>query len=113
VPSATSIETSSIGQGQDKYDKGAGKASTYADKYMIMRLLHMVTGEDPDYVGTDDHDKESLKDDYYACKQKLEDQKLDHQIDDEYFKKATDRLTTYWESQNFQGMAAAKQKLGL
>ncbi len=34
----------------DGYDKGPGKASTYADKYALMRVLGLEAGDDPDFT---------------------------------------------------------------
>lgn len=40
----------SAGDGADTQDKGAGKAMTYAFKYMFLRAFAIPTGEDPDKV---------------------------------------------------------------
>ena len=34
----------------DGYDKGPGKASTYADKYALLRILGLEAGDDPDFT---------------------------------------------------------------
>ena len=34
----------------DGFDKGAGKASTYADKYALLRILMLESGDDPDFT---------------------------------------------------------------
>lgn len=34
----------------DGFDKGAGKASTYADKYALLRVLMLESGDDPDFT---------------------------------------------------------------
>lgn len=47
-----SIEVVSCGDGADTQDKGAGKAMTYAYKYMWLRVFAIPTGEDPDKIST-------------------------------------------------------------
>lgn len=46
------IEIVSCGDGADTQDKGAGKAMTYAYKYMWLRTFALPTGEDPDKVSS-------------------------------------------------------------
>ncbi len=46
------IEIVSCGDGADSQDKGAGKAMTYAFKYMWLRTFALPTGEDPDKVSS-------------------------------------------------------------
>ena len=46
------IEVVSCGDGADSQDKGAGKAMTYAYKYMWLRVFAIPTGEDPDKVSS-------------------------------------------------------------
>lgn len=46
------IETVSCGDGADTQDKGAGKAMTYAFKYMWLRTFALPTGEDPDKISS-------------------------------------------------------------
>ncbi len=46
------IDISSCGDGADSQDKGAGKAMTYAFKYMWLRAFSLPTGEDPDKIGS-------------------------------------------------------------
>ncbi len=36
----------------DGFDKGPGKASTYSDKYFLLRLLGLESGDDPDFTDT-------------------------------------------------------------
>lgn len=50
----TSIDVVSCGDGHDTQDKGAGKAMTYAFKYMWLRTFAIPTGEDPDKVSSDE-----------------------------------------------------------
>lgn len=42
------IETTVFGDGLDTGDKAPGKASTYADKYALMKAYKISTGDDPD-----------------------------------------------------------------
>lgn len=50
------IEAVSCGDGYDTQDKGAGKAMTYAFKYMWLRTFAIPTGDDPDKVSSDEID---------------------------------------------------------
>ena len=50
------IEVVSCGDGADTQDKGAGKAMTYAYKYMWLRVFAIPTGEDPDKISSDELD---------------------------------------------------------
>ena len=38
-----------VADGMDDQDKGAGKASTYADKTMMVRFFNLESGDDPDF----------------------------------------------------------------
>lgn len=42
------IDVPCYGDGLDAGDKATGKAQTYAQKYALMLMYHLVTGEDPD-----------------------------------------------------------------
>lgn len=46
------ITVVSSGDGADTQDKGAGKAMTYAFKYMFLRTFAIPTGEDPDKISS-------------------------------------------------------------
>ena len=63
------IEVVSCGDGADSQDKGAGKAMTYAYKYMWLRTFAIPTGEDPDKISSDQLDAEQKKDEVtmYRC----------------------------------------------
>lgn len=63
------IDIASCGDGADTQDKGAGKAMTYAFKYMWLRTFAMPTGEDPDKISSDELDAKELEE---AKKQKAE-----------------------------------------
>lgn len=56
------IEIVSSGDGADSQDKGAGKAMTYAYKYMWLRTFALPTGEDPDKISSEQlDDKEKMR----------------------------------------------------
>ena len=42
------IETTVFSEGIDAQDKGSGKAMTYGDKYALMKMYKISTGDDPD-----------------------------------------------------------------
>jgi hypothetical protein len=50
------IDVVSCGDGADTQDKGAGKAMTYAYKYMWLRTFGIPTGEDPDKISSEELD---------------------------------------------------------
>lgn len=52
----SSIEVVSCGDGHDTQDKGAGKAMTYAFKYMWLRTFAIPTGDDPDKISSEEID---------------------------------------------------------
>lgn len=56
-----SIEIASCGDGADSQDKGAGKAMTYAFKYMWLRTFAIPTGEDPDKISSAELDAQAQK----------------------------------------------------
>ena len=51
------IDITSCGDGADSQDKGAGKAMTYAFKYMWLRTFALPTGEDPDKISSAELDE--------------------------------------------------------
>lgn len=51
------IETISYGDGIDTMDKATGKAMTYADKYALMKMYKIQTGDDPDQTHSNDYGK--------------------------------------------------------
>ena len=55
------IEVVSCGDGADTQDKGAGKAMTYAYKYMWLRTFGIPTGEDPDKISSAQLDAEEAE----------------------------------------------------
>lgn len=57
------IDVVSCGDGADTQDKGAGKAMTYAYKYMWLRVFGIPTGEDPDKVTSQQLDEEQAAED--------------------------------------------------
>lgn len=48
------IITQVVGDGQDKGDKAPGKANTYALKYALLKNLLIMTGDDPDYMSSEE-----------------------------------------------------------
>lgn len=54
------IDVVSTGEGADTQDKAAGKASTYAYKYALLRLFAIPTGEDPDNISSDELTEKKL-----------------------------------------------------
>ncbi len=48
------IDLASGGQGHDSADKGSGKASSYAYKYLLWRLFAIPSNDDPDQVSSDE-----------------------------------------------------------
>lgn len=55
------IDVVSSGDGADTQDKGAGKAMTYAYKYMWLRTFAIPTGEDPDKFSSAELDEKQRK----------------------------------------------------
>lgn len=51
----------SVGEGADTQDKAAGKAMTYAYKYMLLRTFAIPTGEDPDKIASAELDQQEAK----------------------------------------------------
>lgn len=56
------IETETISDGIDSGDKGGGKAMTYGDKYALMKVYKISTGEDPDQTASEPNKYEKTKD---------------------------------------------------
>lgn len=48
------IEVTGYGDGMDSGDKACGKATTYSDKYCLMRAYKISTGDDPDQTASED-----------------------------------------------------------
>nr|DAU66712.1 MAG TPA: ERF superfamily protein [Caudoviricetes sp.] len=46
------VETITFAEGIDSQDKGSGKAMTYADKYALMKVYKISTGDDPDQTAS-------------------------------------------------------------
>lgn len=47
------IETTTFAEGIDSQDKGSGKAMTYADKYSLLKVYKISTGDDPDTTASE------------------------------------------------------------
>lgn len=63
------IEIASCGDGADSQDKGAGKAMTYAFKYMWLRTFALPTGEDPDKTSSAELDDQAKR--CQLCKEEI------------------------------------------
>jgi hypothetical protein len=63
-----SMTMASAGQGSDSQDKGVGKAQTYAFKALIVKMLMLISGDDPDYEDSDELDEQDKWD---AAKKEL------------------------------------------
>lgn len=61
------IDITSCGDGADSQDKGAGKAMTYAFKYMWLRTFALPTGEDPDKISSAELDEKFRKESAPVC----------------------------------------------
>lgn len=48
------IDTTTFSEGIDAQDKGSGKAMTYGDKYALMKMYKISTGDDPDATASED-----------------------------------------------------------
>lgn len=48
------VETTTFAEGIDSQDKGSGKAMTYADKYALMKMYKISTGDDPDQTASEE-----------------------------------------------------------
>lgn len=59
--SGESMELWSTGQGHDSSDKGAGKAFTYATKYLLLKMFLLETGDDPDIQASDQNVDDEAK----------------------------------------------------
>ena len=51
------VETTAYGDGIDTGDKATGKAMTYADKYALMKMYQISTGDDPDQNASEEYSK--------------------------------------------------------
>jgi hypothetical protein len=55
------IDIETTGQGQDSSDKGSGKASSYAYKYLLWRTFAVPSNDDPDQISSAEHDAAQIK----------------------------------------------------
>lgn len=60
------MEAASIGQGSSSGDKGANSAMTFAMKNLLLKMLLIESGDDPETVGDDKHDAEAEKNEGHA-----------------------------------------------
>lgn len=51
------VDTIAYGDGIDTGDKAPGKATTYADKYALMKMYKISTGDDPDQEASQEYTK--------------------------------------------------------
>lgn len=58
APSGTSFVCTSVGESMDYGDKAANKAMTVGMKYALRQTLVIETGDDPDYTGSDQFERE-------------------------------------------------------
>lgn len=72
------IETVSFAEGIDSGDKGSGKAMTYADKYALMKVYKISTGEDPDKDASGEYKKTNSKENK---KKKTDDEQLTEEVE--------------------------------
>ena len=56
------IDLETTGQGHDSADKGSGKASSYAYKYLLWRSFAIPSNDDPDQVSSDEIEAKREKD---------------------------------------------------
>ena len=106
------IETETISDGIDSGDKGGGKAMTYGDKYALMKVYKISTGEDPDQKESEETEyKQPLKE--YASEAAIKTIKI--MVDkaglsmDKVLKKPIEELTA---DEAAKMIIALKKKLG-
>jgi len=106
------IETETISDGIDSGDKGGGKAMTYGDKYALMKVYKISTGEDPDQKASEETEyKQPLKE--YASEAAIKTIKI--MVDkagmsmDKVLKKPIEELTA---DEAAKMIIALKKKLG-
>jgi hypothetical protein len=61
VESEEQMIVASAGQGKSSADKGMGMAMTYAEKYLYLKMLKIITGEDADNIGDYQHETEAAE----------------------------------------------------
>ncbi|MCK9320248.1 ERF family protein [Methanoculleus sp.] len=66
------VDMESIGDGMDTQDKAPGKATTYADKYALLKAYKIQTGDDPDKDGSEDMKSNTVYKTTYEGKGKAE-----------------------------------------
>lgn len=107
------ITVASVGQGSDTQDKGAGKASTYADKYLVLRLLRLIQEDDPDLTSSENMD-EKLNEIQMEAKHAsdyLNALKRDGIVDQAYFDKAMGWLNSFKESGDINSIRQAEKTM--
>jgi len=98
------FSTIAMGYGIDNQDKGIGKAISYANKYALLKVLMLETGDDPEKEASNDvksvmsgvgkeitQDKSAYEDWFRQIKEKMESAGSDQDLDD-VWKKAEKHL---------------------
>lgn len=113
VETGESIQVASVGQGSDTQDKGAGKASTYADKYLILRLLRLIQEEDPDLTSSETTDEKVSEAQARGktAKQFLDALKRDGIVDDEYYGSAKKWLDSFIANGDINSIIQAEKQM--
>ncbi len=66
------VDLMSCGQGHDTADKGSGKASSYAYKYLLWRTFAVPSNDDPDQISSDEINAGTAKNAEAKKAQKIE-----------------------------------------
>ena len=69
------------GQGHDSADKGSGKASSYAYKYLMWRTFAIPSNDDPDQITSDEIEAEQKKDNAVMNANDIPDERVDKLLD--------------------------------
>jgi len=107
------IAVSSVGQGSDTQDKGAGKASTYADKYLILRLLRLMQEEDTDETSSDELTSKltEVQERGKAAKEYLDSLLRDSLVDREYYNNAKKYLDYFISNGDINSIKEAEDQM--
>lgn len=94
------ITTESYGDGVDAMDKSVGKAITYCDKYNLLKLFMLITGEDADNEASHEIASEPTKE--AIIDSKFKDGELKQWVASEPFKEASDKQLKFIEALKLQ-----------
>ncbi len=89
------IDLETTGQGHDSADKGSGKASSYAYKYLMWRTFAIPSNDDPDQVSSDE-----IKEQHELANKKIDSIKLkaiEQAIDAKKEKITADMICTHYK----------------